>query len=116
MLHRNQAMLLCPVGEDDYGTVWRRYALCGIDLEVKESADGRSAAMYIFDCAASATCRGEVCGIPDIMPGCLVLPSAESAADVSDGCCIPDDAMKVVSVERRTRGSWLLRHVKLILK
>lgn len=116
MMHRDQAVLYCPIGKDDYGTVWRKYVLSGVDLEVKESTDGRSAAMYIFDSAAAAFCRGETCSIPEPAPGCLVLPYTVSGVDMSDGCCVPDGVMRVMSVERRSRGSWLMRHVKLVLK
>lgn len=115
MTHCDNVLLLCPVGEDDFGTIWRRYILCGVDLAVRESADGSSGTLYIFDDVVTAsTARGK-CELPEISPGCLISPLPDDI-EIFESCDVPHGSMKIISVQYFRKNASRLNHRRILLK
>ena len=71
MRRKDTVTLFLPVGEDDFGTVWKRVVIKGAVLITKKTLDGAQSVLYV-DGSSRAYCGGAAESVPEISPGCAL--------------------------------------------
>ncbi len=108
---RETVTLFCPVGEADFGTVWKRYVLRGVIYEEKRLLSGCEATLYADGCTKSF-CGGGASPFPAIVPGCAVSRGVVGEKERYSGALPDAEVLKVVSVSSHRRGTPRLWHVR----
>lgn len=114
-MRRETVTLFCPVGEADFGTVWKRYVLRGVIYEEKRLISGCEATLYA-DGGAKAFCGGTPSRFPEIVPGCAVSRGIVGDKECFSGALPDTEVLGVMSVSSHRCGSPNLWHVRADLR
>ena len=91
--------LFVPESLDVSGSLWRRYVISSVFLDVEEKKGTLSGSAYIFPDRCAAYHASVRCTMPQITSGCAVQPFADLSDDTAV-TSLPDTCMKVLEAKR----------------
>jgi hypothetical protein len=91
--------LFVPESLDVSGSLWRRYVVSSVFLDLEENGGAASGTAYVFERRSAAYFGSARCVMPCISSGCALLPFADLSDDTRL-CLLPDGCFKVTDVKR----------------